>query len=160
MSQMDIDIPHGIRPLGIFIVHVSTTDLSGHDDSLRGVQGEEGSFVGPPGDDHKIVAFTMVPKPGYAPDLEIEYQAHIQNHGWSGWVRAPGKISSFVPGNYRQIEALQIRAIPEQRYGVYYYGNMYNAGGTGWKHDGETCGTEGQNRPLNAICVVVYKKQD
>lgn len=89
-------------------------------------------------------------------EYSIQYRAHVQDDGWTGW-KKDGDIAGNITQN-KKIEAIQIKIVKEKnnnsgKIGVEYY--TYLQGFT-WNENkvecnGETSGTEGENRKMEGI---------
>ena len=103
----------------------------------------------------------------------IQYRVHMQGKGWSpGWVngrpyndrgevyhngRMGGGQYAGTVGEGRRLEAIQIRQKPETtlvkalRYDVVYRVHMQGKGWGPWVKNGQTAGTTGEGRRIEAI---------
>lgn len=86
-------------------------------------------------------------------DSKINYMAHIQNIGWSGW----GKNNEVIGTqnmSYR-LEGIKISlnntAIPNTN--IIYKVHIQDYGWQGWKSNGEMAGTSGESKRLEAIMI-------
>lgn len=96
--------------------------------------------------------------------LHIEYQVHVQNKGWMGFVN-DGAMAG-TEGEGLRIEAIEIALVDDEGevaegYSVEYRGHVQNIGDTAWYADGEQLGTTGSGLRLEALEIkIVQTKAD
>ena len=99
----------------------------------------------------------LVTAPLYS--IDIQYQIHVANRGWLPWVQHGtatfGTWENLQPAKYKnfQIEAIRIRLVDFVGGTVKYRAHVQDIGWTNWVQDGQTAGTEGQKRAVEAIQV-------
>ncbi len=80
----------------------------------------------------------------------FEYQAHVQNIGWMGWV--PDGALAGTTGQGRRMEAIRIRLVGSPPgIGIEYQAHVQNIGWMNWVANGSTGGTTGQSLRMEAI---------
>ncbi len=92
----------------------------------------------------------------------INYRTHVQSYGWQNWC-VNGALAGTV-GRAKRLEAIQIMMVDDSvSGGVRYTANVQSYGWLGdledqstWNKDGEMCGTAGQQKRLEAICIDLY----
>lgn len=96
--------------------------------------------------------------------LHIEYQVHVQNKGWMGFVNDGARAGTAGEG--LRIEAIEIALVDDegevaQGYSVEYRGHVQNIGDTEWYADGDQLGTTGSGLRLEALEIkIVQTKAD
>jgi len=103
-----------------------------------------------------------------AEHYDIYYRVHSQSYGWLGWAKN-GEIAGTA-GLAKRMEAIQIKLVEkggkapgtsEKHYvsnqGVFYQSHVQTYGWQTWKQNGETSGTSGQAKRLEAIKIKLQK---
>ena len=85
-------------------------------------------------------------------DLAVQYDAHVQDIGWQGWV-ANGEMAG-TSGRGLRVEALQMK-VSGTPYagGISYQAHVENIGWQNWVTDGAMAGTSGRSLRVEAIKV-------
>ena len=88
----------------------------------------------------------------------IQYSAHVQNKGWTEWVKN-GKVAG-TEGKSLRLEALKVKltGAAASAYDVWYRSYVQQYGWLGWAKNGAASGTEGYGMAINAIQVKLVKK--
>ena len=82
--------------------------------------------------------------------MHVQYQAHIQNIGWQGYV-IDGQQAGTT-GRGLRAEALKIDLINAPKNAkIKYRTHVQNIGWQGWQRDGQLAGTTGQSLRIEAI---------
>lgn len=81
------------------------------------------------------------------PIPDLQYQAHIEDIGWTEWQDA-GTVEG-TEGQGKRIEAVKFKANNDLQ--ISYRAHCQNIGWTDWKNSGEVAGTTGQSLRLEAI---------
>ena len=84
---------------------------------------------------------------------DLQYQAHIQDIGWTEWQDA-GTVEG-TEGQGKRIEAVKFKANNDLQ--ISYRVHCQNIGWTDWKNSGEEAGTTGQSLRLEAIEIKANK---
>ena len=92
-----------------------------------------------------------IPTPG------IEYRTHIQDKGWENTWKKDGQVSG-VEG--KRMEALQIRLTGQyaRNYDLYYRVHVQDLGWLDWAKNGDTAGTVGYGKYVQAYQIVLVEK--
>lgn len=79
----------------------------------------------------------------------VEMRALVHDSGWQDWQAG----SAGTTGQGKAIEALQIRLVGElsERYDIWYRVHSAEFGWLGWAHNGESAGSDGYGRDVQAI---------
>ncbi|MDL2276157.1 glucosaminidase domain-containing protein [Breznakia sp. OttesenSCG-928-G09] len=121
----------------------------------------DGALSGTSGQSKRLEAIKIKLTGEMAEHYDIYYRVHAQNFGWLGWSKN-GEISGTAGYGYR-LEAVQIKlvkkgeAAPGSTVNAYrhplvsYQTHIQNIGWQAYKKDGETSGTSGQSKRLEAI---------
>jgi hypothetical protein len=84
--------------------------------------------------------------------VTIQYQCHIQNSGWTGWIN--GDSECGTTGQSLRMEAVKIRLVNAPAgMSVQYKAHVQNVGWQGWVNGGEVAGTTGQSLRMEALQV-------
>lgn len=85
----------------------------------------------------------------------IQYQTHVQNVGWQGWVYDGG--TAGTSGQSLRLEGINVQ-LPSQLYsgGIRYRTHVQNIGWQGWKSNGAMSGTSGRSLRLEGIEIELY----
>lgn len=90
---------------------------------------------------------------------EVLYRSHVQTYGWEdGWKRE-NQISGTV-NKGKRLEAIQIKLTGEleKHYDVYYRTHVETFGWLDWAKNGESAGTEGYSKRVEALEIVLVTK--
>lgn len=92
--------------------------------------------------------------------LHIEYQVHVQNKGWMGFVNDGAMAGTEAEG--LRIEAIEIALVDDEGdvaegYSVEYRGHVQNIGDTAWYADGDQLGTTGSGLRLEALEIKIVQ---
>ena len=89
----------------------------------------------------------------------VAVKAHVQNIGWQNWVTDSNKIAGTT-GRSLRIEALQIKLTGDmaQSYDLYYRVHSAYIGWMAWAKNGESAGTQGYGRGVEAVEIKLVKK--
>ena len=89
----------------------------------------------------------------------IEYQSHIQKHGWETKWMSNGAASG-TSGKGLRLEAIRIRLTGEMasHYDIYYRVHSQNFGWLGWAKNGEEAGSAGYGYRLEAYQIMLVEK--
>ena len=99
--------------------------------------------------DNKVLKETII-KVNIDRKLHVQYQAHIQNIGWQGYV-IDGQQAGTT-GRGLRAEALKIDLINAPKNAkIKYRTHVQNIGWQGWQRDGQLAGTTGQSLRIEAI---------
>lgn len=79
---------------------------------------------------------------------QVEYQSHVQDIGWQGWVR--DGVSSGTSGESKRLEAMRFQLI-DMDGSIEYRTHVQDIGWMDWVSDGALSGTSGQSKRLEAI---------
>ncbi len=87
---------------------------------------------------------------------DIEYSAHIQNVGWSDYVKNGSTVGTID----KRMEAIRVRLTGEManKYDVYYRVYATDIGWMGWAKNDEKAGTESYGLPIEAYQVKLVDK--
>ncbi|MDO5812888.1 MAG: Ig-like domain-containing protein [Bacillota bacterium] len=85
------------------------------------------------------------------PTPSVNYQAHVQDIGWQGYVK-DGNISG-TSGRSKRLEAIKIKLSNNSFYKgtIQYQTHIQDIGWQGWKNNDVIAGTSGQSKRLEAI---------
>lgn len=115
---------------------------------------EDGAMSGASGKRLEAIKVALKNKP-YSGG--ISYKANVQGYGW---LNASNGAVSGKAGEGKRIEAIQLSLTGEManHYDVYYrvYANGY--GWLGWAKNGQSAGTQGLSRQIEAVNVVLVEK--
>ena len=92
-----------------------------------------------------ILIFLFIPKV-YAENLQVDYQAHVQNIGWQNIVN-PGSIAGTT-GQSKRMEAIKINIV---NHSIKYQAHVQDIGWQNWVNSAEVAGTTGQSKRMEAI---------
>ena len=89
----------------------------------------------------------------------VEINAHVADIGWQGY-SSPSASMGGTTGRAKQMEAVQLRLTGElaQKYDIWYRVHAADFGWMGWAKNGESAGSEGYAKRLEAVQVVLVKK--
>ena len=89
----------------------------------------------------------------------VEINAHVADIGWQGY-SSPSASMGGTTGRAKQMEAVQLRLTGElaQKYDIWYRVHAADFGWMGWAKNGESAGSEGCAKRLEAVQVVLVKK--
>lgn len=92
-------------------------------------------------------------------EFVIEYNTHVQNIGWQGYVQQ--EEVAGTEGKSLGIEAIKIKGenIPEN-VELKYQVRIQNDGWQGWKNNDEIAGTEGKNKRIEAIKIYLDSTEE
>lgn len=79
---------------------------------------------------------------------QVEYQSHVQDVGWQGWVR-DGDVSG-TSGQSKRLEAMRFQLV-DLAGGIEYRTHVQDIGWMPWVANGALSGTSGQSKRLEAI---------
>lgn len=105
------------------------------------------------------IKLNLINNTEYAGD--IEYKVHIQNEGWTDWIKSGNSAGSR--GKSRRLEGIRIRLTGElaEHYSVGYCSHIQGYGDAqGWVYDGALAGTTGESKRLEEIKVQIIPKED
>jgi hypothetical protein len=145
--------------------------LLGHNDQTR--KFSEGQLAGTRGQSLIMAGFSVAMNKDIH-GVELEYMAHIQNRGDTGWVKAgtflKGDTGSaitifnqaFSLTDPERVEgvAFRLKGDNANAYSVMYRGHLEGTGDTDWYKDGEFCGTRGEHRRLEAFVIHISELLD
>ncbi len=91
----------------------------------------------------------------------LEYRANIQDIGWESKWYTNDEMSGTV-GKQLCLKGIQIRMTGAlaKKYDVYYRVNLKDIGWIDWVKNGETAGSQDQDKPLEAIQIGLVEKDD
>lgn len=155
-------------PLEAFQVSIDSPDYSGgveYDAYMQGYgwNGEkaDGAEAGLPGGGKRLEAVRMALNGELAEHYDIYYRAYVQTYGWLDWA-SNGQTAGTI--DYaKRMEALEIRLVakgtdapgeteqPSKKAVLRYSTHVQTYGWQGNKFDGETSGTIGQSKRLEAV---------
>lgn len=92
-----------------------------------------------------IFIFLFIPKV-HAEQLQVDYQAHVQNIGWQNIVN-PGMIAGTT-GRSLRMEAIRINIV---NHSIRYQSHVQDIGWQDWVGSAEVAGTTGQSKRMEAI---------
>ena len=122
---------------------------------------ENGTTAGTSGESKRLEAIQIELTGQMADKYDIYYRVHAQNYGWLDWA-ANGKMAG-TSGESKRLEAIQIKLVlkgenppgntdtPYIQSLVTYKTHVQTYGWQDWKKDGETSGTAGEAKRLEAI---------
>lgn len=87
----------------------------------------------------------------------IEGQAHIENIGWTQWYTNGLRIRLGTEEQSLRLEALRLRLVNAPGYRIRYAVHVQDIGWMNWVADGQTAGTEGQSKRIEAVQIVIEK---
>ncbi len=90
----------------------------------------------------------------YKEKQAIEYRVHVQDLGWLKWTT--NEYNSQADG--RRLEAIQIRLKNMDEYTVEYRAHVQDLGWQDWMIDGETAGTTGRGKRIEAFQIRIVPK--
>lgn len=90
----------------------------------------------------------------YGPNTGVEYNLHVQDIGWTGWTTK--EYLSQADG--ARLEAIKIRLKNMDDYTVEYRAHVQDIGWQEWMIDGETAGTTGLSKRVEAIQIRIVPK--
>ncbi len=90
---------------------------------------------------------------------QIVYRSHIQNIGWESTWHHGDEISGTT-GQEKAVEAVQLQLIGDlaKQYDIYYRVHAANIGWMKWAKNGAPAGTTAETRQLEAIQIIMVKK--
>lgn len=145
-------------PAGItldFMLHVQDKG----DVWYRGVKrGVHDPVMGTEGESRRIegMQVNVAERTGDMRGKAVYYRCHVQDHGWTGWVREGGYCGTR--GESKRVEAIQMMLVVEQDYsepknnnGIRYRVHTQDYGWLPEVRDGQIAGTTGQGRRIEAI---------
>lgn len=153
-----------------YIMPVGDVDVSGlahiqDYGDIYGVRKVENGYntyvLGTRGESKRIeeIKLNLINNTEYSGD--IEYMVHIQNVGWTGWIKSGQSAGSR--GRSLRLEGIRIRLTGElaEHYTVRYCSHIQNYGDAqGWVYDGALSGTTGESKRLEEIKVQIIPKED
>ena len=97
----------------------------------------------------------------YSDGSSVQVDAHVSGIGWQGW-DSPSPSEGGTTGQSRSVEALRFRLTGQlaDDYDVWYRVHASGIGWMGWAKDGESAGTTGYGRKLEAVQVRLVRKGD
>ncbi|WKY44158.1 phage tail spike protein [Eubacteriaceae bacterium ES2] len=99
----------------------------------------------------------LIREPGQTHGVSTEYCTHLENMGWTGWVKN-GTVSGTT-GRALRMEAFKLKINKSYLEGVdldvQYRAHVENIGWMAWVDGGEIAGTEGQGVRLEAFEIVL-----
>lgn len=126
------------------------------------ITGSNGVYAGTVGVAKKITDFTVALKDAegldVAPELlGISYKGYEENAGWIEQVADEALSESDNENDSLIIEAIKIELTGSeaQNYNIYYRTHIADYGWTSYSNDGEASGSEGYNKPIEAIDVII-----
>ncbi|MCI8940642.1 MAG: N-acetylmuramoyl-L-alanine amidase [Dorea sp.] len=93
-------------------------------------------------------------------DGAIQYRAHCQSYGWTGWVNQ-GEYAG-TKEEEKRMEAIQIRLTGEMSnyYDIYYRVHVQSFGWLGWTKNGGEAGTSGISYRIEAVQIRLAAKNE
>lgn len=158
--------------LGLFGVKATETsdvgvEYRGHvenkgDFPLDGTWIQGPDRLGTVGEGLRLEAFWIKLADDAPEGLNIEYQVHVQNKGWMGFVN-DGAMAG-TEGEGLRIEAIEIALVDDEGevaegYSVEYRGHVQNIGDTAWYADGDQLGTTGSGLRLEALEIKIVQTE-
>lgn len=122
---------------------------------------EDGNIAGTTNESKRLEAIQIELTGEMAEKYDIYYRVHAQTYGWLGWAKNGAKAGTS--GESKRLEAIEIKlvekngAAPGSTENAYvqtlvsYRTHVQNDGWQDWKKDGETAGTSGESKRLEAI---------
>lgn len=118
----------------------------------------DGDVAGTTGLSQRIEAIQIAPGEGY----KVYYQAHVQDYGWLPVVN--NGATAGTTGLGKRLEGLKIWLVdlnylpgaapnPGDGTHVLYSAHVSYVGWQDWFRDGETAGTTGQSKQIEAVCI-------
>ena len=160
MEAFKIHIGEGYDDLGVkYSAHVQSY---GWQDYVS-----NGELAGTTGEGKRVEAVKIELTGNKAADYDIYYRVHAQSYGWLGW--AKNGEAAGTQGYSKRLEALQIAVLPKgseapgstehafEHNLIEYRTHVQTYGWQEYKPEGETSGTSGQSKRLEAIQI---KMQD
>ena len=90
--------------------------------------------------------------------MQFNYQAHVQNIGWTKSVGDGGIVGTT--GQNLRMEAVMINLMDGTKNMIQYCGHVENIGWMGWQISGGVVGTTGKNLRLEAIRIKLVNGYD
>ena len=89
-------------------------------------------------------------------DLHIEYNLHVQDIGWTGFVSDGVELGTFG----KRIEGIQIKITGNDadKFDCNFRSHVQDVGNQNWAKDGELSGTEGGELRLEALAVIIVNQ--
>lgn len=158
-----------IEKLGWVNYSFNNMNLPTAPDAFDNTPPQIGNFMGTTGQNKRMEAFVL-PFINYAIDGELQtealrfsYRAHMQSNGWLPWVM-PTKVAG-ITGQGLRLEAFEITITPAYvnfpclcmfQTKLYYRAHVQGIGWQSWVSAGQTAGTTGQSKRVEAMQVRVY----
>lgn len=129
----------------------------------------DGSITGTVGQNKRIEAIQLKLSGSEKNNYDIYYRVHVENYGWMGWAKNDERAGTLDYG--LKIEAVQILITPkdnpelsngdaafkENTTGVAYSAHVQDIGWQQPVADGETAGTTGLNKQVEALKISLVK---
>lgn len=118
----------------------------------------DGSIAGTTGRSLRVEAMQIKLDSNLSGTYDVFYRAHVQDIGWMDW-KMNGETAG-TSGFGLRVEALQIVVLPKgqkpsgadsETASVYYQAHVQDLGWQGLKFDGDTAGTTGQGKRIEAL---------
>ena len=87
---------------------------------------------------------------------DIQVSAHVSNIGWQGWTAGSG--GTVGQGNAMEAVKIKLTGDIAGLYDVYYRAHIADAGWLGWAKNGESAGSEGMAKDMQALQIVLVEK--
>ncbi len=90
--------------------------------------------------------------------VDVNYQAHVQDIGWQGWVS--GGSTAGDPDAGKRIEAVQVQLTGElaKYFDIWYQAHISDVGWLGWAANGQTAGSTGVGKAMEAVTMRLVPK--
>ena len=122
---------------------------------------EDGNIAGTTNESKRLEAIQIELTGEMAEKYDIYYRVHAQTYGWLGWAKNGAKAGTS--GESKRLEAIEIKLVEKNGTApgstdnsyiqtlVSYRTHVQDYGWQDWKKDGETAGTSGESKRLEAI---------
>ena len=116
----------------------------------------EGAFAGTRGQGLRLEGFELATS---VPNLAIQYYAHLQDVGDTGWYDAPSFVGTRGQG--RRLEGFAIRLLGSlaATYDVWYMCHVQDVGDMGPFKNGDYCGTRNRSKRVEGMTVWIHPSQ-
>lgn len=118
-----------------------------------------GNVIGTTGESKRLEAIVLSLRKNTRYDLDIEVMGHIQSIGWTDDYISSNGICGTT-GKSKRLEAIRLRLVGEDadRYDLFYQVHIQSYGWLGFAKNGESAGSEGLAKRIEALKIVVLPK--
>lgn len=121
------------------------------------LSGGPNTWVGTKKESRRVTHMSVELDPYWPSCLDLQYRAHVQDKGDMNWVKAPETVGV----NNKRMEAVAFKLSGQcaKDYTLEYSCHIQDQGDVTVKEPGKFCGTSGKSKRLEAVKLIVRKKE-